>query len=129
MPEPGHEAVCALESITISALARVEVPSAFWRKRRTGELGGDDAALLAAAFSADVTGADAAPRFAVVVVAGTILALAARLVARHPLRGYDAVQLASALTTAETVPGTRFVSFDRALNEAAGAEGLAVLRV
>jgi predicted nucleic acid-binding protein len=120
--------VRALERITISALARVEVPAAFWRKRRTGELRGDDAALLAAEFAADVKGTDgAAPRFAVVTLDNAILTAAARLVGRHPLRGYDAVQLATALAVARKVPGTRFVSFDNALNAAAAAEGLQVL--
>jgi predicted nucleic acid-binding protein len=120
--------VRALERISISVLARVEVPAAFWRKRRTGEVRGDDAALLAADFAADVKGTDgAAPRFAVVTLDNAILTGAARLVGRHPLRGYDAVQLATALAVLEAEPSTRFVSFDAALNEAAAAEGLQVL--
>lgn len=128
MPEPGCELVRALERISISALARVEVPAAFWRKRRTGEVRGDDAALLAADFAADVKGTDgAAPRFAVVTLDNAILTAAARLVGRHPLRGYDAVQLATALAVLEAEPSTRFVSFDTALNAAAAAEGLQVL--
>lgn len=128
MPEPGCELVRALERISISALARVEVPAAFWRKRRTGEVRGDDAALLAADFAADVKGTDgAAPRFAVVTLDNAILTAAARLVGRHPLRGYDAVQLATALAVLEAEPSTRFVSFDTALNGAAAAEGLQVL--
>lgn len=128
MPEPGCELVRALQRISISALARVEVPAAFWRKRRTGEVRGDDAALLSADFAADVKGTDgAAPRFAVVSLDNAILTAAARLVGRHPLHGYDAVQLATALAVLEAEPSTRFVSFDTALNAAAAAEGLQVL--
>lgn len=128
MAEPEHERVRLLTELTMSALAQVEVPAALWRKQRTGELSAGEARLLTEAFADDVEGSEVtSPRFTIVSVSPAVLAGAARLVARHPLRGYDAVQLASALAVAATVPGTRFVSFDAALNEAAAAEGLQVL--
>lgn len=40
--EPGHGPIRALQVLVVSALARVEVPSALWRNARTGEL--EDAA-------------------------------------------------------------------------------------
>ena len=57
--------------------------------------------------------------------------LAVDLTERHPLRGYDAVHLASALLIPAQVPALPaasvvFVSADRALLAAAVAEGLAV---
>jgi len=114
--------------VTISALARVEVPAAFWRKRRVGELRPDRAAGLAAEFAADVKGTGLeAPRFTLVLVDDVTLAAAASLVARHPLRAYDAVQLATALAVIEADPSMRFASFDAQLNAAAAAEGLQLL--
>jgi predicted nucleic acid-binding protein len=60
-----------------------------------------------------------------------LVQLAIDLVQRYPLRGYDAVQLASALQVkvecaALGIPAPIFVSADAALNTAAAAEGLAV---
>lgn len=128
MPEPGHEAVRALDGIAISDLARVEVPAALWRKMRTGELTAPEAAVLADAFAADVVGVGLLdPRYSLIAAREAILAHAARLVARHPLRGYDAVQLASALAVARADSSARFASFDATLNGAAAAEGLALL--
>ena len=128
VPEPGHETVRAVQQVTISVLARVEVAAAIARKRRVGELRADHAAGLAAEFAADVKGTGLeAPRFMLVPVADTILAAAVRLVARHPLRAYDAVQLATALAVIEADRSTRFISFDTQLNAAAAAEGLQIL--
>jgi hypothetical protein len=53
------------------------------------------------------------------------------LAERHPLRGYDAVQLAAALAVhrpraAALLPALTFVCADARLNAAATAEGLTV---
>lgn len=128
VPEPGQEKIRAVREVTISVLARVEVPAAISSKRRIGELRPDRAAALAAEFAADVKGTGLeAPRFLLVPVADTILASAVRLVARHPLRAYDAVQLATALAVIAADPSTRFISFDTQLNAVAAAEGLQIL--
>jgi len=50
---------------------------------------------------------------------------AADLALRHSLRGYDAVQLASAMSTANRGP-TTLATWDRDLSRAARAEGLSV---
>jgi predicted nucleic acid-binding protein len=113
----------------VSVLARVEVPSAIWRKQRMGELSAEDAAILVAAFEADYHGFDSrSDGFVAVAVRPAIVERAARLVAVHALRGYDAVQLASALSVTEVVPEcSGFAALDRRLRAAAAAEGLALL--
>jgi len=124
--EPGREKVRQLaEPLVISALASVEVAGAMWRKQRLGELDPADAALLVRAFEADRAGTAGDSRFITVAVAQDILRHAARLVAVHPLRAYDSVQLASALATQRALAEPlSFAAVDRTLNAAAAAEGL-----
>lgn len=127
--EPDHKLVREQDSLVVSALARVEVPAAIWRKHRIGELGPADAAILVAAFDADYYGAaEDLPRFGVVVATATVLEAAARLVGVHSLRAYDAVQLASAKAAAGAIPDCRTVAaFDGTLRAAAAKEGFALL--
>lgn len=115
--------------VVVSVLARVEVPSAIWRKQRMGELSSEDAAILVDAFEADYHGGgDGSPGFVPIAVRPVILERAARLLAVHALRGYDAVQLASALMVTEVVPEcSGFAVLDRRLREAAAREGLSLL--
>ena len=47
-PSPGDHHASRLVGLRISALARVEVPAALWRKHRSGELPAEAAATLAA---------------------------------------------------------------------------------
>jgi uncharacterized protein len=103
----------------------VEVPAALWRKHRLGELSLANTAVLVEAFERDFSGdADEEPAFAVVAVGGGILDLAARSIARHPLRAYDAVQLATAVAARAADPELRaFACFDQRLAAAARAEG------
>ncbi|MGE4426968.1 MAG: type II toxin-antitoxin system VapC family toxin [Solirubrobacteraceae bacterium] len=110
--------------LVISELALIEVPAALWRKHRVGELPADAARVLSAALADDV----AADHLVVVRVSSTIVADAARLVAVHPLRAYDAVQLATALAVRAADPDcTTFACFDAQLMRAAVAEGFAPL--
>ena len=123
--EPGHQQVRELTHLVVAQLARVEVPSAVWRKQRLGELDPDAARVLTAAFEADWFGSvGEAPRFVAVATTAALLDEAARLCAVHGLRAYDAVQLASAAGARTAVPecGT-FVAFDHRLRDAAAAEG------
>jgi predicted nucleic acid-binding protein len=60
-----------------------------------------------------------------------ILDLACVLLERHPLRGYDAIHLATVLTVQQSLqrqglPTLTFLSADDHLNQAAITEGLAV---
>lgn len=126
VPEAGHAQVRRLERpLLISGLATVEVASALWRKQRLGELDPSDAALLVRAFTADCAEPGDVSPFAIVPVTPEILRHAARLVAVHPLRAYDALQLASALVAQAALDEPlNFAAADRTLNAAAAAEGL-----
>lgn len=114
-----------LGALAISALARVEVAAALWRKVRDGELAPVLAERLRRAFAIDVLGrAGEPPRFAVVATNAATLERATLALAEHPLRAADAVQLASALIARDADPGcTTFACFDRGLRDAAAASG------
>jgi predicted nucleic acid-binding protein len=127
--EPGHEQVRALSHLVVAQLARVEVPSAIWRKQRLGELDAEAARVLTAAFEADWFGTEeGSPRFIPVAATVAVTEEAAQLCAVHGLRAYDAVQLASALGARAAVPECRtVVAFDRRLRSAAAAEGFSLM--
>lgn len=122
--ERGHRSIRALQPLVISAVTRVEVPSALWRKARTRELDESAAADLVSAFELDFHGDDDSQRrFAVVSLTEPVLTAAAREAARHALRAYDAVQLASALAVREADPRcNHFACFDAELRRAASRE-------
>jgi predicted nucleic acid-binding protein len=127
--EPGHATVRRLRSLIVSAIARVEVPAALWRKERLGELQSADAEVLVAAFAADYDGADReAPLFAAVALTPAVLETAAQVTAAHALRAYDAVQLASALAARDADPGcTAFACLDDELRAAAARSGFGLV--
>ena len=130
VPELGHEVVRALTSpLVISTLARAEVPAALWGKSRTGELSTSDASVLVSAFEFDYHGDNRAnSTFAIIAVGESILVEAARYSARHSLRAYDAVQLASVIAARDADPMVdTFAVFDVKLRAAAIAEGFFVL--
>jgi predicted nucleic acid-binding protein len=130
VPEEGFEPVRRLPvPLLVSLLARVEVPAAFWRKYRIGELDLDDVLLLNRAFAADYAGTpDRPPRFQPIEVTDATVERAAELAGTHGLRAYDAVQLACALVTREADRRcATLASFDQDLVRAATAEGFAVL--
>lgn len=127
VPERYHEVVRArTDTLVVSAVTRVEVASALWRKHRLGELAAADAATLTAVFEADLD--EPAGRFATVPASTELLGAAVRLTAQHGLRAYDAVQLATA-TAARSVLGQLdvFVAFDVQLRMAATVERFEVL--
>lgn len=113
----------------MSALCRVEVPSALWRKQRVGELSAADAGLLARAFERDFHGTSAEPpRFSAVTVDAAVLEDAVRLVGAHAVRACDAVQLACALTARAADPGcASFACFDQRLRVVAAVRGFELL--
>jgi predicted nucleic acid-binding protein len=127
--EQDHQLIRDQGALVVSALARVEVPAAIWRKHRMGELDPADATILVAAFEADYHGsAQDQPRFGVLAVTATVLDAAAALAGVHSLRAYDAVQLASAKAAAEAIPDCRTVAaFDGTLRTAAAKEGFALV--
>lgn len=127
--ESGHESMRGLELLVCSALARVEVPGALWRKVRLGELGARSAAALTATFESDYSRDPGCehPLYTTGVTA-EVLDGAASLTRSHALRAYDAVQLASAIAVRTHDPdGTRFACFDGELRNAAAAEGFELI--
>lgn len=127
--EDDSDAVLYFSALAVSCVARVEVPAALWRKHRLGELDATTTRVFLDNFEADFFGDELMPsRFSVLGLSEDVLDEAARLVAVHPLRAYDALQLASALAARAADPDcTGFACFDSALRTAATVEGLAVV--
>jgi predicted nucleic acid-binding protein len=127
--ERDRDVVLAREPFAISAIARVEVPAALWRKARAGALAATDAAVLVQEFEADYFGdGSSPPRFSPVAVSDEQLEHAARATAVHGLRAYDAVQLAAAVAVRGVDPTcSTFVAFDTDLSAAARIEGFELL--
>lgn len=123
--EAGSEAIKSLAGpLVVCELTRVEVQSALWRKKRTGELSAPDAVILAREFAADWFTAAPADRFTIIGIAPSILEEACRLVTGHSLRAYDAVQLSTALAARRAHPECdEFACFDARLSTAAAAQG------
>lgn len=126
--EPGSDRLEWPGGDVVSALARIEVASAIWRRHREGRLGTPEAAILAGAADAELR--DPAPPdgpFLVVGVGAEVITEAALLIRRHRLRTLDALQLATAVVVRSVEAGVdTFVTFDRALRDAAAAELFAV---
>ena len=116
--------------LVMSALARVEAVAAFWGKQRMGEIAPSDAAVLTDAFETDAADGSTTDGRALVFipVTASILDAAARACGVHGLRAYDAVQLATAEAARLVDPDcSTMVVFDRALAEAARAEGFSIV--
>ena len=123
--EDGADLVRAVRLFVVAAVSRVEVPSALWRKSRTGELSAQDAGVLVSAFTADWY--EPSSGFVPVALRTQVLDGAASAAAVHGLRAYDAVQLACALAARRADPQLDvFLCFDRDLRDAAGREGFSL---
>lgn len=107
----------------------MEVPSALWRKAQTRELDDSAASILVSAFELDFHGdPDSEPRFTIASLTEPVLIAAAREAARHALRAYDAVQLASALAVREIdLRCSHFACFDVDLRRAASRESFTLV--
>ena len=106
------------QPIAASVLAYPEIHATLARRRRESLLGEDEHAELVEAFDHDWR------TFLVVSLQVDVVGLVPRLVSDHPLRGADAVHLASALALRQAVELELAVA-DHRLAEAAAAEGLA----
>ena len=116
---PGNE-------IFISLTAGAEIAAAICKRARTGTLTATDAAIALAAFKAEFKS-----YFFTINLSNTIIDQAMSLAEKHGLRGYDSIQLATALRLHEKrllagASAIIFVSADDKLNAAAQAEGLLV---
>jgi predicted nucleic acid-binding protein len=113
-------------TVFIAAVTGVEIVAAITRRARGGTIPPPDAAAACVQFRADLS-----VDYQAVELAASLLARAMDLAEAGGLRGYDAIQLASALAlhavrSASGLPALTFVSADTELNAAATAEGLAV---
>ncbi len=110
----------------VAHICGAEVVAAVVRQQRTGNLPALEAQAAISAFKADF-----ARCFRIVVTGGTVIKEAMRLIETHGLRGYDGVQLGSAMLIhharkAASLPALVFVSADHKLNTTASVEGLRV---
>lgn len=112
--------------IYVAGVTAVEVVAALARRQRAGHLSPTEAAATIGRFRHDL-----ANQYRMVGITIALINRAMDVAERHALRGYDALQLAAALEVrahrlALGVAPPMFVSADRELNAAAGAEGLDV---
>lgn len=129
-PERGSGWVGAIVETTrntvyLNQIGVVEVAAALAKKIRTRELTVEDYEAALWLFLTDLANKE----YAVVPLSDHVVELAVELTRRHPLRGYDAVHLATAATMRTALQGTGvpplvFVSADQVLCEAAKDEGL-----
>jgi len=112
--------------IFVSRLLVVEITSALNRRLREGTLTTADYTLTQNAFRGDCLN-----EYKIIPLDEAISDRACTLLERHPLRAYDAIQLASALAAQQFLgerdyPALTFLCADDRLNIAAASEGLAV---
>lgn len=113
-------------SIIAVHLTIVEVTSALTRRMREGILTPAEYAQAQNVFRADCLN-----EYELITAVGNIIDQANRLLERHPLRAYDAIHLAAAVTVNQQLLTNNlgaliFLSADDRLNRAASAEGLGV---
>ena len=114
----------ARNPIIIARITWVEVLSALARRQREGSITSGDVARAIQTFSYDLD-----IQYQVAEVSTALVKTAGELVIQHPLRAYDAVQLASALMVQSDLAHTgvtplTFLTADERLNAIAQAEGL-----
>ena len=127
--EEGTAQVIALTEGSVSArviildVALLESRSAVRRRQREGDISDSDADRILKQIEED-----ASSSFLFQPSTSAVMEEAARLIDRHPLRTYDALQLAGCLVARRGVaePLT-FVCADARLCDVAGLEGLTVL--
>jgi len=124
------ENLCQKEyvAIFISDIALAEIGAAFARKLREGEIAENEYTVMLGDFKDDYL-----YEYFKVPISFEVLNLAVSLARKRALRGYDAVQLACAVkikevvTTEEHEAKITFIVADKALEEAARAEGFATI--
>jgi len=124
--EAASEERIVFKVITLSNIGMVEVAAAISRAKRMGMIEPDQQTALVVKLANDCK-----RTFKIVPITGEIVELATNLTQRHPLRGYDAVHLATALILNQALlrdkqPPLTFVSADEDLCKAARQEGLSV---
>lgn len=116
--------------IYVSRITEVEATAAIVRRKKGGSLSASDAALALQQLRSDFL-----VRFRILDVAAIVTTQACAISETHALRGYDAVQLASAIHIYNRLLALganpsqisfTFISADNELNAAAKIEGLVV---
>jgi predicted nucleic acid-binding protein len=128
--EPGTERILRLASrqadnrMAILSLTAVEFRSAIRKRERSGDIDHAEAARTIAKFEHHLEA-----RFLRQTLNESVLDTALGLIDRHPLRAYDALQLAGCLTLKTTSGGGDpiFVCADQTLLAAAQSEGLSII--
>lgn len=116
----------AAHILLTARITMVEVYSALARRKREGSVSPADCDIAAQMFATHSTN-----NYDFVELDLNIVHLARELLNQHPLRAFDAVQLASALVANRVIVTAHcdplvFLSADDRLNAAAAAEGLLV---
>jgi predicted nucleic acid-binding protein len=116
-PAAGH-------TISIAEVTRAEVASALSRRARDGSVPATESAELIRTFEAHCV-----TQYRLVPTDHAIVGQSVHLVQQHPLRAYDAIQLATAIHVHQILvtsgfPALIFVSADDVLLATAQAEGL-----
>lgn len=141
--EPGTawiQAICEPRThppLYLSELARVEVVAALRRVGRTEGLHASAVDAMARRYGRHIMLSDSArpiPLYRLIPMTSSVLALAAALcdqywgLAPYPLHSLDAIQLASAIATAQSLAsGLAFVTADARLASIAQLEGFATI--
>jgi predicted nucleic acid-binding protein len=127
--EPGTEQMIRLasaghgHSLAVLSLARVEFRSAIRQRQRAGDVSQEAAAGLILAMENHFQSI-----FLVQLVNEEVIEQAAALLDRHPLRAYDALQLAGCLALGSRMTELpSFVCSDQRLLRAAAGEGFGTL--
>ena len=110
----------------VAHICGAEVVAAIVRQQRAGNLSGPDAVLALTRFKTDF-----ARDLLIVATDSAVIGNAMRMIEKHGLRGYDGVQLGSALhlhqaRRAASLPDLTFLSADKNLTGTASAETLIV---
>lgn len=132
-PEKGsawvEEVFALLEENTVylGQIGTVEIAAALSKKVRTRELSQEEYEMALETFLKNVQDED----FYTIALSEEIVKEAVTLTRRYPLRGYDAVHLATAITVNRTLRNSAlaalmFSSSDKVLCDAARSEGLMV---
>jgi predicted nucleic acid-binding protein len=122
--EPGSELVrTTLRSheVTVARIAYAELAASLARACRMGAITEAQRDAVFARLALDFS------RLNIVEIRAALVTLVPNLVLKHPLRGYDAVQLAAALTVQVSGQSVEFWSADSILCQAATAEGMKVV--
>ncbi len=108
-------------SVVTSTVAFAEIMAVFRRKYREGILTRTGYSKSVLEFKKEYS------KLILVSITPELNQLIENLVVKHPLRGFDAIHLASALLVQkEGSMNVNFACFDRVLNKAASSEGLLI---